>query len=166
MKKIAMILIFALLAANGFAQDTKIAVVDIERVVATSEPGKKMQADMTAFLEKTRAAITALEAEAQKLQAQLSDPKVTPQAATDLGRQLEDKKLELKRMREDKTAEAKALELESIQRIEQALVPVMEKITKDNGYQMLLNARMQELAWADSALDITDKVIEAFNKAK
>ncbi len=166
MKKFAMVLIFALLAASGFAQDTKIAVIDIERVVATSEPGKKMQAEMNAFLEKTRAAITALEAEAQKLQAQLSDPKLTPQAAADLKRQLEDKSLDLKRMREDKTAEAKALEAENLQRIEKALVPVMEKITKDNGYQMLLNARMEELAWADTSLDITDKVIEAFNKAK
>jgi outer membrane protein len=166
MKKIAMILIFALLAASGIAQDTKVAVVDIERVVATSEHGKKMQAEMTAFLEKTRAAITALEAEAQKLQTQLGDPKVTPQAASDLERQLEDKTLDLKRMREDKTAEAKALETSSIQRIERALIPVMEKITKDNGYTMLLNARMQELAWADPSLDITDKVIEAFNLVK
>lgn len=166
MKKFAMALIFALLAVSGLAQDKKIAVIDIERVVATSEPGKKMQATMTAFLEKTRAAITALEAEAQKLQAQLSDPKLTEDAAVALKRQLEDKSLDLKRMREDKTAEAKALEAENLQKIEQALVPVMEKITKENGYQMLLNARMEELAWADPALDITDKVIEAFNQAK
>jgi len=125
-----------------------------------------MQQDMDAFLKQARADVSVHEQALEKLNADIQQAQDKEAELADLQRRFEDTRMTLARVREDKTREMKEMESNSLELIEAELVPVMEAFTKAEGVEILLNTRMESLVWSDPVIDITEKIIAAYNSAR
>lgn len=166
MKPICMSLLLAMVTLSTMGQDLKVAVVDIQRVMMLSDAGKTMQEKMDGLVKEAQATLSAMEKELQELSSKAQQPGVDEATMVDLKRQFEDKSLTYKRMQEDKRRELQKVEQQSLQAIEAELVPIMEAITEENGYHMLVNTQMESLVWSDPSVDITEAVIKKYNSSK
>ena len=64
------------------------------------------------------------------------------------------------------TQEMKDTEVEAIKKIMQELEKVVSKIAEKEGYTLILERRILGLIYFNEAIDVTDRVTEAYDKSK
>ena len=165
---IPVFLVIVFLHANVLAEPTKIAVVDLQRFQKTSKAYQKIGAEiqgkfqeMQKKLDQEKEAVKELENELKKQSMMLS-----LDAQEDKKRALEKKQRYYKYLYEDFTQEMKALEVEAIKKIMKELEKIVEKIGKNEGYTLILERRTLGLMYYEPSADITERVIEAYDKLK
>lgn len=145
------------------AEELKIAVLDMQKVVLNSHQGKKAQQEMeerVGELEKAfkqdEDALTALEDEIDKKSSVWS--KETTQEKTNEVRIL---RRELKAKQDDANIELKQLQEKKLAPIFKELETVVTKFAKDNNYSIILPG--QAVLFAVEGVDITAEVTDALN---
>lgn len=143
----------------------RIAVVDLERLVASSKLGQDLQNELRAFEEQVKA-------EGQTKQDALADLRkrlaegansLTDDKLAELQKQFEDATIDLRRFRDDKQREGQKIQAEGLRKIEQQMEPVFEKIRDEEGYDLILNYVPGVVVMANERVDITPKVLERLN---
>jgi outer membrane protein len=150
------------------AQETKVGVVDLQTLQEKSkafqnvkaEIQKKIQA-MQQKLDQEKDALMKLEEDLQKQSMMLS-----LDAQEDKRRELEKKRRYYKYLQDDFSQELKAVELETINRIMKELQAIVKEIGDKEGYILILEKRTLGLVYYNEAIDITDRVIKAYDNAK
>jgi outer membrane protein len=155
----------AIAAAVPAAAEIKIAVIDVQRVVAESDPGKgslqKLKVLQDQKLEQGKGvqqAMDALRDQYNKQRFTLSDEKLR-----DLEKQIEDKGIELKRFQDDAARELDEARRRELDALEQKIMPLINLIGKERGLTLIFNKFQSGLVYADETTDITDEVIRRFN---
>ena len=145
------------------ADGLKIAVVDLDRVVALSPAGKALQAKLEAFQQEAQTQGDAMQTAARDLRQRIADGvnSLTEEKLAELQKEYEDKMIEIRRFRDDKQREGQKMQNEGLQQIEKELEPVFEKIRDDNGYDLILNRVPGVVVMAGPRIDITQAVIRA-----
>ncbi len=161
------ILLFAFCSISMAAENIKIGVIDIQKFQKKSVAFQKVRMELQkrynqlqAKLDKEKQELMKLEEEFKKQSLMLSlDAK-------------QDKKLELDKKRryyrylyEEVSSEMQNLQREATRRVGKELEKVVEKLGKQYGYTLILEKRTIGLIFYDEAIDITDKVIEAYDKS-
>lgn len=155
-----------LLPAVGWAQ-TKIGVVDMQAVIAESEPGAKAMGElkgrfetMKAELDKQNEAITKLRDELQRQSMVLS------QEAK------QDKELEYRRVVRDFQDQFQAFQMKMkaeedrlSEPILELLLNVIQEYGKKNAFSMIIDGASAGLLYADDAVIITENIKQELNKA-
>ncbi len=146
----------------------KIAVVDLDKVVAISEAGKQLQARLEKFQKDTQAQADKLAQEASDLQKRLSDGRrsLSEDTLADLQKQLEDKTVEMRRFRDDKQREGQSIQDEGLGKVERQLGPVFKAIREEGGYDLILNRVPGVVVSSSDRIDITSDVVDRLNKAQ
>jgi outer membrane protein len=154
-------------AAAGAAEIT-IGVLDMEKLqarsVAFEEVRKALEGKFQAIKEKMDAekeALRSLEEEYNKASMMLS-----LDAKEDRQREIEKKRRRFKFMYEESLKDMKDLEMETTKIVGKEIGSVVEKLGKQQGFTLILEKRTIGLLYFDSAIDITDQIIEAYDKAK
>lgn len=153
----------------ALAQDVKIAFVDREKALFSTEQGKKARAELQSKVTAAKSQLQPMADELQKLQAEIESKKfVLSQEAL---RDLQAKSLELQNR-----YESKGKELENQLKIDQArlvapledkLKATIEAVGKEQGYSLILERQVPGLIYyAREAHDITDAVVSRFNASK
>lgn len=153
----------------AIAQETaiKIAVVDLERVVALSDSGKALQAQLEAFQnnvqtegEQKTAAMTALRERIASGANSFSDEKLA-----EMQKEFEDLTIDMRRFRDDKQREGQKIQSEGLKAIEVLLEPIFKQIRDEGGYDLILNYAPGIVVMASERVDITQTVIDRVNAA-
>ena len=143
----------------------KVAVVDLQRAVFDSAEIKKANDEMQATFKPRQEKINLLTSEIQALQTQLqnSNGKLTPAQETDIQANGAKKQRELKYATDDLNSDAEAYRNDTLQRSSVKMNEVIKKVAESKGLDLVVDS--QSAHFYKPALDITDEVIAAYNKA-
>ncbi len=167
----SLVLLFGAIASPvALAQERpiKIAVVDLERLVAQSTPGQALQARLEKFQETVQAEGEQKAQKAREIRQKATDGGSTLSQAdlADLQKQYEDATLEIRRFREEKQREGERIRNEGLREIEKQMEPVFRQIRDAGSYDLILNNIPGVVVMANERVDITQMVIERFNAAQ
>ena len=171
MKKFLISVAVAALAAPMFAQGTapaRIAVIDVQRVLANSTAGKAASERLKKMQEERVAKAKAMDEEIAKLDADINNKKLSlsEDKLTDLQKQLSDKKIAMQRYAQDADREMGEARDRALLDLENKIKPVIDSIGKEMGLAAIFNKFESGLVYASDAIDITEPVIVRFNNAQ
>lgn len=154
------------LQVPAFAADLKVAVIHMERLKKTSEPGKQIAAELKKKLDPMVRERQRMEDELK----QLSEEFKNKSAAYSLDTKRE-KELELKRRYRDLEDMRRDLQQKAMSEDKALSVPVLEMMQKvaeqyieSNKYDLVFEFQQSGLLYLDKKLDITDALIQEVNK--
>ena len=153
-----------LLAQDG---PPKIAVVDVEAIVAESPQGKQLQSRLEQFQSEVQAELQRLQNDAQAVQQRITDGanSLSQERLAELNAELEDATIKIRRYRDDKQRQGQKMQEEGLVAIEQALQPVFEKVREEMGFDLILNRVPGVVLMISERVDITALMIQRVNAA-
>ena len=142
-----------------------IAVVDNARVFEESNQGKRATQQIQANVNTWQGQLTAIETELQGLinQRQQQAAIMTPDALRNLEADIEQKQIDLQRLRDDAQRQANATQNEVLAGLDAILTPAVAAIAEELGYNVVLNSASPGLLYASPVLDITDQLLARLN---
>ena len=149
----------------GGAQGGAIAVVDNARVFDESNQGRAATQQIQANVDSWQQQLTTLQTEVQGLisQRQQQGGIMTQEALRQLNMSIEDKQVELQRLRENAQREATAIQNQILGELENTITPVIGQLATEMGYTTVLNTETPGLLHYDPSVDITDALIARLN---
>ena len=161
----AVLIMTALFTCSVFAADTKIGVVNFEKILKDSKAGKAMQTELTAKLDQLKSKLKVAEKKVKSMSAALEREALVLSAEKKLERQraLRDKADDLKKMNSDFTQEMKILQNKRMNQIQKDVFDITNKMGKIKGYTLILEKKIAGVIYAVNAVDITDAVIKEYN---
>jgi len=154
---------------TGFAipavAQTKVAVIDVQRVVSESDPGKEALQKLAGLRDAKAQEGQGLQQELQALRDQFSKQQFTlsEEKLEELQKQIQDKGIALQRFQDDATRELEEARTRELGRLEQQIMPIINEIGQERGLTLIFNKFQSGLVYADDTVDITDEVIRRFN---
>jgi len=153
---------------SALAADLKIAYVDIQRAINECTAGKEAKKLITKDMEK----IQRLNGEKQKelqtmketLEKQLS--MLTPDARANKEKEFQGKLRDYQRWVDDNQKEIQQKTMEMERTIAMGLQKVIQKVGADEGYTFILEKNETIVLFASKTIDITDRVIKAYDAQK
>lgn len=171
MKKLILTMVAAALAIPAMAQTTapsRVAVINVQRVLAESEAGKaaleklrKSQEERTARLKKMDDEIRALDADLSQKRLSLSQQKIE-----EMAKQISDRKISLQRAAQDAERELQEMRDAELKSMEAQIMPLIDEIGKEQGFAAIFNKYESGLVYASPAIEITDTVIKRYNDSR
>lgn len=160
----------AILTLGGAAmaqQNVRIAVIDLDRLVAQSVVGRQLADKLEAFQAQVQAEGKTLADKARATQKLINDGanSLSSEKLAELQQQLEDESIQVRRFTENKQREGAKMRDDGLQDIESQLQPVLDKIQQDGNYDLILNRTPGIVIMASDQVDITDQVVVAFDAA-
>ncbi|HEY7213781.1 MAG TPA: OmpH family outer membrane protein [Thermoanaerobaculia bacterium] len=154
-------------AAAAPAGPLKIAVIDTEKILLSSQAGKKALADLKKLQEQREGELRAKAQELKDLQTKISEGRLSlaQDKLADLSKQYEEKEINLRRQQDDATRELNKKRDEMLGQIDDRVMPVINQVGKDLGYTLIFRKFESGLIYADDALDITSVIIQRLDAA-
>lgn len=169
--RITFFMVFAmgLLGTIGTAYaETKVGYVDLQAALNKSEAGKIANAKLNEVVASRQTSITEMEENIKSLQENVKKQRHLMDEAALREKEDEIERLlrNYKRTVTDAQDEIKKKEAQLVTGIMDSLHQVVRDIGKEEGYTVIFEQNASRLLYADEAIDITDRVVERFNKAK
>ena len=151
-----------------WAADLKIAYVDIQRAVNESNAGKDAKKLITKDVEKFQGQIADKQKVLQTMKESLEKqaPMLNPDARATREKEYQNKLREFQRWGEDTQNEINQKRMEMERNISIGLQKVIQKVGADEGYTLILEKNESIVLFVSRALDITDRVIKAYDAQK
>jgi len=151
----------AALVNPAMAQETgtKIAVVDLDRVIVLSPLGQDMQKKLQKLQEDTQAQLKVHADKAQQIRQQANAPSASEDQLRTLQQQLEDENIAGRRIRDDAERQAKKIQDDALGKIQEQLRPVFERLRDQEGYDLIINNAPGVVVISSPTIDITDQVL-------
>ena len=169
MKKFIVSIAVAAMALPALAQNTpaRVAVIDVQKVLATSTAGKAAYERLKKMQEERVAKAKAMEEELRKLETELSTKRLSlsEDKVTELGKQINDRKIAMQRFAQDADREVGEARDRALLELENKIKPVIDALGKEMGLAAIFNKFESGLVYASEAIDLTDTVITKFNAA-
>lgn len=148
------------------ASPARIAVINVQRVLAESESGKaaleklrKMQEERTAKLKKMDDEIRALDTELSQKRMSLAADRIA-----EMQKQISDRRILLQRAGQDAERELSEARDRELQAMEAQIMPLIDELGKEMGFAAIFNKFESGLVYASPAIEITDTVIKRYNE--
>lgn len=154
-------------AAPAPAGPLKIAVIDTEKILLSSQAGKKVLADLKKLQETKETELRAKAQELKDLQTKISEGRLSlaQDKLAELSKQYEEKEIGVRRLQDDATRELNKKRDEMLAQIDDRVMPVINQAGKDLGYTMIFRKFESGLIYADEAIDITPLIIQRMDAA-
>jgi outer membrane protein len=142
-----------------------VAVIDVQRVVTDSDPGKEALQRLRTLQDEKIAEGRTLQSELEALRDQVTKQRLTlsEQKLAEMSGQIEDKTIALQRFEDDAKRSLEEARRTALGRLEEQIMPIINQIGKERGLTLIFNKFQSGLVYADDAVDITDDVIRRFN---
>ena len=151
-------------AGSVYSADVaKIGVVDLQRLMETSDPGKSAQAKIKKQKDKMERELKQKGAEIEELRKQLERESMVMSQEKRVEKEREGRiKLnDFKTLQKTYRAELQALEKKLVNRLRKDILTLVEEIGKKEGYLLVINNF--SVMYAPSSIDITDQLIKELN---
>ena len=152
-------MVAALFAMPALADDYKIGVLHVERLLQQSKEAKAAHDRIEQEFKGRDADIARKEQDVQAETAQLAKDRaaLSPEAATSRERALELRTRDVQRLRQQFTEDLRARQFEELDKLKARLDSVLTQYAKDNHFDLIL----QDALYVGRSVDITDDVIKA-----
>ncbi|MEA3233018.1 MAG: OmpH family outer membrane protein [Thermodesulfobacteriota bacterium] len=157
----------ALFTMESFgAEMNKIGLVDFQKILRTSHAGKAAQAEINAEGKKMESELKRKGEEIQGLEKTLEREQMvlSNEAREERQRDVRIKINDFKNIQAKYRVDLKKLEARVIKRIEDGVFGLVEQIAKDKDYSLVLEKRAGGVIYFKEAMDMTDSVIEKYDK--
>lgn len=141
--------------------EVRIGVVDNDRVFEESQAGQAAQQEIQEAYDQWQGRVQAAQQELQQLQGQMTT--ATGTQAQDLQTRIEEKQVEIQRLRDDANREFTRLRDRVLGELEAQLTPAVEALAQEEGFTVVLNTQSPGLLYYDSAIDVTGALISRLN---
>ncbi len=147
---------------------SNVAVIDVQRVVTESDPGKEALGKLQQLQEQKIAEGKKLQEELDALREQFNKQRFTlsQDKLEELQKQIEDKTIALKRFQDDAQRELDDARKRYLGQLEQQIMPIIDQVGKEKKLDLIFNKFQSGLVFAADAVDITDEIIQRFNTSK
>lgn len=170
MKSVANI-VFAVLLACFFvssahaAPDLKVGYVDMQKALAESKAGKAAQKDYEKELQDAQEAIEKKKNEYESLRDayQKQQASLNAKAKAEKEEKLLSLERDLKRDFKDSQDSLRRMNSQLVGGLVEDLKKAVDEVGKKEGFTFILERSSQSVLYADSALDVTEKVVKAFD---
>lgn len=167
MKKFFAAVAIAALAVPAMAQNApaKVAVIDVQKVLATSTAGKAAYERLKKMQEERITKAKGMEDELRKLETELSTKRLSlsEDKVGELTRSINDRKISMQRYAQDADREVAEARDRALLELENKIKPVIDALGKEMGLAAIFNKFESGLVYASEAIDITDVVVKRFN---
>ena len=145
-----------------------LAVIDVQRVVTESDPGKDALNRLRTLQEEKIAEGQNLQQELDALRDQFTKQRFTlaEDKLEELNGQIEDRTIALQRFEDDAKRALEEARRTYLGRLEESIMPIINEVGKERGFTLIFNKFQSGLVYADEGVDITDDVIRRFNTAQ
>lgn len=154
------------LAGHAAAEDSKFAVVDLDQAINATEQGKAAREELSRKKRSAEEQLKPMIDRGQALQKELEDKRFVLSEEALYEKQLD--LLELKNQVETKKQELEGQLKVDYERLvgplRKKLSDIVGQIGKEQGFTMVIERNTPGLLYSREALDITDLVIQRFNK--
>jgi outer membrane protein len=169
-KKLTIITGMILLGWFGsvWGADLKVAYVDIQRAINESNAGKDAKKAITKDVERIQRLAAEKQNELQTLKESFEKQTLmlTPEARLSKEKEYQNKARDFQRWMDDTQNEMNQKRMEMERNISTGLVKVIQKLGADEGYTIILEKNETIVLYASKTLDITDRVIKAYDAQK
>lgn len=157
----------AIVVAVPAAAEIKVAVIDVQRVVTESDPGKGALQKLRQTQDQKMEQGKGLQQELDQLRDRFNKQRFTlaEDKLRELEKQVEDKAIAMKRFQDDASRELDETRRRELEALEARIMPIIDQIGREQGLTLIFNKFQSGLVFADEAADITDEVIRRFNTA-
>ncbi len=147
------------------AAETKIAIIDVQRLVTDSVAGKDALAKLKKLQETKIAEGKQKSDEIDGLRKRLNEGRLSlaDDKIAELEKQIEEKVTSARRFQEDAEREFNKSRDGAFQDIEKRVFPVIEKYGQENGFTYIFNKFQSGLVFAAEGTDVTDQIIQRFD---
>ena len=151
-----------------WSAELKIGSVDIQRAVNESSAGKEATKSLLKEAEKFRQQVAEKQKELQQMKESLEKqaPMLNPEARAAKEKDYQSKLRDFQRWGEDTQNEFNQKRLQVERNIALGLQKVIQKVGADEGFTLILEKNEQFVLYASKAIDITDRVIKAYDSQK
>jgi len=168
MKKFfALVVVMIFFATTPVSAEIRIALIDLEKAMNTSEAGKKANAELKRELEKAQAKAQKLAGAIEKISKEIETQRgVLSQAAVQ--KKLADvqkKKIELERLEKDTSDDLQRKQMQLVGGIVGEMRDIIIAFAKEKKYDLILEAKEAGTAYSSPKLDITDEIVKRYNAA-
>ncbi|MBW2030444.1 MAG: OmpH family outer membrane protein [Deltaproteobacteria bacterium] len=148
------------------ADPGKIGFVDIQKFQKNSKAFLATSMEIRKKFESLEKKLSLERKEYQKLEEEFKKQSMmlSLDAQEDKKRELERKKRYIKYLADDYTQEMKSIEMEERMKIVREIGKIVREIGKEEGYALIVEKRAVGIIYANPAVDLTDRVIEAYDK--
>jgi outer membrane protein len=145
----------------------KIAWMNLEQAVLTTDEGKNLVAEIQKYVEAKNTENNHLRKELDTLRNQLEvqGAKLTDEARIELEEQIESKDTGLQRFQQDTQKDIENRRLKMTNYLARRMQPVIEKLAKEKGLSAVLIFNSSRDAYVDPSLNLTEEIVKAYNQA-
>lgn len=155
-----------LVASPVMAQAQKIGYVDLQKALNLSAEGKAAKEEIKTQVQGYDADVQKRQGELQKLKEELEKQAMllSEEARNAKEREYQQKVKDYQRFTKDIQETLQQTDADLTRKILEKLLKVVQDVGKSGSYTMVLEKTESSIVYADEDADITDKVIEAFDK--
>jgi outer membrane protein len=147
------------------AAQAKVAVIDVQRVVTESDPGKEALQQLKELSDRKVQEGQGIQQELAELQDQFNKQRFTlsEDKLEAMTKDIEDRQIALQRFEDDAQRELNEARRRALGALEGRIMPVIDAVGQEQGLTLIFNKFQSGLVYADDTVDITDEVIRRFN---
>jgi len=161
------VLLVNLLCPLVVLADIRIAYVDLEKALSGSKAGMQAQKEYEAEVKNAQTDLDKKKKEFQRSQEDMS--KARASLSDDARVQREEKLMtlekDLKRTLQDSQESLRRKNAKLVGDLVKKLRDVVNEVGKKEGFTVILEKSSQSVLYADASIDITDKVVQAFDQS-
>jgi outer membrane protein len=156
----------ALLAASSAAQEIKIGYVDLQRALNESEAGQRAKEKFKKQVDRLQVDLQKQKEEIEGLKSQLEKKALVmkEEERRNLEKDYQRKLRDFERSYKDSQAELQQQDSELTASLLAELQRVIEDYGSRNGYTMILERSSSSVLYGAPQIDLTNEIIEAYNK--
>ena len=159
-----LLLIVALVVLSTFAfAEFKLGIINPQAVLQLSTKGKEAIERLKAMQLGKQKKYETMQREIDALEKEALSPALNADAREKKAQDLANKRIEIKRFAEDAQKDTMAAQQKEFEKIQADLMPIIEKIAKDNAFSLILDLNTAGVTYFEPAIDITDKVVKAYD---
>jgi outer membrane protein len=151
--------------ATAQATPSRIGVVDFERLLKDSAPGKASILKLTTMQNDRMVKAKQMTEEIKRLETELKNPALTAAQKTAAQTRFSERQLAIKRFAEDADKEIVTLRDRELQSLQARIKPIIDSLGREMGMAVIFNKFESGLVYANDAIDLTNTVIVRFNSA-
>ena len=156
------------LGLSAEAADVKFGYVDLQKAIQNTSQGKKAKAELEAEFNKRKKDIEAKQTDIKKMGEDLEKKKGV---LSDEAMQKKQAEIQEEMMKYQELVGKNQLEIQKKERdltspILEKMKTILDKIAKSEGYSVIFEKNEQSVLWIKAEYNITDKLIQEFEKSK
>jgi outer membrane protein len=163
---LALLVVLAVTPIAAQAQG-KVGVINMNAAIGNTEEGKKAIADLERKFAPRRSELQHLQQEIQDMQDKLSKQQATlsDDEQRQLSRDIEEKQRNFKRMADDAQQDYNADTEDSIRRIGQKMVKVINDYAAQNGFVLVIDDAQVPIYYASKDAEISNEIVKRYDAA-